>query len=86
VKVKAVPAVAVAGALTMKWVAVVPAPLTVMVLLVPMMLAVTVSVAVSVWGPAVCRVALKVPVPAVKVLLAGRLAVPSLLVKWTVPV
>src|SRR5438034_1285222 len=46
VKLKALPAVAVAGALTVKWVAV--AALTLMALLVPVMLLVTVSVAVSV--------------------------------------
>jgi len=61
------------------------AALTVIVLLVPVMLVVTVSVAVIVWLPAVLSVALKVPVPLVSVLLAGRLALPSLLVKCTVP-
>ena len=46
----------------------------------------TVSVAVKVCTPAVFSVALKVPVPLVKVLLAGRTAWASLLVKCTVPV
>ena len=61
------------------------AALTAMVLLVPVIELVTVSVAVIVWLPAVFRVALKVPAPLVRVLLAGRVAWPSLLVKWTVP-
>ena len=52
----------------------------------PVIELVTVSVAVIVWLPAVLSVALKVPVPLVKVLLAGRTAAPSVLVKWTVPV
>ena len=56
-----------------------------MVLLVPVIELVAVSVAVIVWLPAVFSVALKVPVPLVSVLLAGRTAWPSLLVKWTVP-
>jgi len=43
--------------------------------------AVTVSVAVMCWVPAVFSVALKVPVPLVRVELAGRTAWPSLLVK-----
>ena len=41
--------------------------------------------AVIVWLPAVLSVTLKVPVPLVSVLLAGRLAWLSLLVKCTVP-
>jgi hypothetical protein len=41
----------------------------------------TVSVAVTVWVPAVSRVAEKVPVPLVSVLSAGSTAAPSLLVK-----
>ena len=57
-------------ALTTKWVA--AAALTVMVLLTPVMLLVAVSVAVSVWLPAVFKVALKVPAPLVNVLLAGN--------------
>ena len=42
---------------------------------------ITVSVAVIVWLPAVFSVALNVPVPLVSVLVAGRRAWPSLLVK-----
>ena len=49
-KVKAAPAVALLGALTVKWVA--AAALTAMLLLVPVMLLVDVSVAVIVWLPA----------------------------------
>ena len=70
VSVKALPAVAVAGALTTKWVA--AAALTVMVSLVPVIELVAVSVAVIVWLPAVLSVALNVwtplslPVPDVK--------------------
>ena len=60
--------------------------LTTMVLLAPVMLLVTVSVAVMVWLPAVFRLAAKTPLPPVKVVLAGRPACVSLLVKWTVPV
>ena len=41
--------------------------------------------AVNVWLPAVTSVALKVPVPLLSVLLAGKAAAASLLVKWTVP-
>ena len=53
--------------------------------LVPAIEPVTESVAVMVWLPRVLSVALKVPVPLVSMLLAGRLAAPSLLVNWTVP-
>ena len=53
--------------------------------LVPVIEDVPESVAVIVWLPVVLRVALKVPVPAVRVVLAGSVAAPSLLVKWTVP-
>src|SRR5262245_50767457 len=45
----------------------------------------TVSVTVSDCVPAVSRVALKVPTPAVSVLLAGSTALASLLLKVTVP-
>ena len=45
-----------------------------MALLVPVRLLVAVSVAVIVWLPLVFSVALKEPVPLVKVLLAGKLA------------
>ena len=58
---------------------------TVMPLWVPLMELVTVSVAVIDWLPAVRSVALKVPVPLVKVVLAGTLACGSELVKCNVP-
>ena len=61
------------------------AALTRMELLVPVMELLAVSVPVMVWLPTVLRVALNVPVPFVSVLLAGRPAWPSVLVKWTVP-
>ena len=80
---KAVPAVAVTGAVTVKCVA--AAGLTVMAFVVPVIELVAVSVAVMVWLPAVFSVAEKVPVPAVSVLLAGSEAAASLLVKCTVP-
>jgi hypothetical protein len=44
------------------------------------------SVAVIVWGPKLLRVAVNVPVPLVRVVSAGRIAAPAVLVKWTVPV
>jgi len=53
--------------------------------LVPVMLPVTVSAAVIVRLPAVFRVATKEPVPLVRVASAGRVALPSVLVKCTVP-
>ncbi len=59
--------------------------LTLMPPWVPLIELVTVSVAVIYWLPAVRRVALKVPLPLVKVVLAGRLAWLSELVKWSVP-
>jgi hypothetical protein len=61
------------------------ASVTAIALLVPVMLEVIVSVAVMVRLPAVLSVALNVPAPLVSVASAGRLAAPSLLVKWTVP-
>jgi hypothetical protein len=66
---KATPAVALDGALTEKWVA--AAGLTVIEPLDPVTADEAVSVAVSRWLPAVRRVALKVAVPLVRVLLAG---------------
>src|SRR5437868_3174734 len=54
-----------------------------MVLEVPVNVEFDVSVAVMVWLPAVTRVAVKVAVPLVSVALAGRVALPSELVKWT---
>jgi hypothetical protein len=53
---------------------------------VPVMLAVTVSVAVTVWLPVVLNVTGNVPVPFVSVVFAGSTANPSVLVKCTVPV
>jgi hypothetical protein len=50
------------------------------------MLLETVSVAETVCAPAVLSVAEKVPTPFVSVALAGKTALPSVLVKWTVPV
>ena len=71
-------------ALTTKWVA--AAALTVMVLLTAVMLLVAVSVAVSVWLPAVLSVTLKVPTPLVSVAVGRQQGgAVSLLVKCTVP-
>jgi hypothetical protein len=81
---KAVPAVTVpVEATTVNVLA--PAGLTLIELVLPVMVLVTVSVAVIVRLPLVRRVALKVPVPLVRVVSAGSVAWPSLLVKWTVP-
>ena len=44
------------------------------------------SVAVMPWVPAVLRVAAKVPVPLIRMASFGRVAWPSVDVKWTVPV
>ena len=68
----ALPAMEVAGAETRKWVSA-PA-LTKIGPLVPVMPGATVSVADNVWVPAVLKVMLKTPWPAVKVALAGRMA------------
>ena len=54
--------------------------------LVPVMEAVVVSVAVTVWRPSVLRVTENVPVPATRAKLVGRVAAVSLLVMATVPV
>ena len=83
VKLNALPAVADAGADTAKCVAV-PA-VTLIEFDVPVIEAVTVSVAVMVCAPAVFSVAENVPVPLVRVVFAGNTAAPSLLVKCTVP-
>jgi hypothetical protein len=53
---------------------------------VPVIEAVAVSVAVTVWVPAVFNVPEKVPVPFVKLEFAGSTAWPSVLVKLTIPV
>ena len=84
VKLKAVPLLAFPGAETAKCVAV--AAFTAMSEDVPLMEAVTVSLAVMVAKPDVLRVAEKFPAPFVSVEFAGRIAAPSLLVKCTVPV
>jgi hypothetical protein len=52
---------------------------------VPVRDAVTVSVALMVWLPEVLSVAEKDPVPFVSFESAGRVALPSVLEKWTVP-
>jgi hypothetical protein len=84
VKLKEVPAAAVAGTLTDKLLAA-PA-LTLIELEVPLIEALTVSVAVMVCEPAVFNVAEKTPVPFVNVELAGEMtAWASLLVTCTVP-
>lgn len=80
---KALPAEAVAGAVTTKCVP--DAALTAMFGDVPVMDAVAVSVAVIVCAPSTLKVAEKVPTPPVSVASAGRVALPSVLVKWTVP-
>ena len=84
VKLKAVPAVTVVGADTEKCVA---APgLTVIVFEVPVMLGVTVSVAVIVCGPAVLSTKLNCPTPLSRVLSPLALMnCGSVLVRWTVP-
>jgi len=56
-----------------------------LVLPLPVMLLVTVSVAVMVWGPVVARVTVKIPVPLARVELGGRVAEPSDDVILTVP-
>ena len=81
VKLKAVPAVAAAGAETTKWLAALEVTLT---------LAAPVIAGHRIGGgdrlePDVFSVTEKVPAPLVKVLLAGSTAGPSLLVKCTVP-
>src|SRR5207247_7554508 len=80
---KALPAVAEAAAFTRKCVAAVW--LSSIVLLVPVIEVLAVSVAVMVWLPVLLSVALKLPVPLLRVLLAGNTALPSVLVKCTVP-
>jgi hypothetical protein len=69
---------------TWKWVA---APeITPIAFDVPVIVAVTVSVAVTVWLPTVLNVTEKIPVPLVSVVFAGSTAEGSVLVKCTVPV
>ena len=80
----ATPTVANPGIVTKKWVAS-PEP-TVIELDVPVIVEVTVSVAVTVWVPSVFSVTWNPPDPVVNVAFAGRTAAPSLLVICTVPV
>ena len=84
VKLKAVPAVTVAGADTEKWLAPEP-PLTVIDVEVPLIEAVIVSVAVIVWSSAVFRVTEKDLVPFTSIESAGSMAWASVLVKCTIP-
>jgi hypothetical protein len=79
VKLNAVPAVAEAGAETVRWVA--GALETTIEFEVPVIDEVTVSVAEIVRLPAVLSVAENVPTPFVKVESAGRTGDPSVLVK-----
>jgi hypothetical protein len=79
----ATPAVAEAGALTSYWVA--DPAMTKTLPDVPVMSAVVVSVAVTVWLPAVFRVNWNIPVPFDRTESAGRLAAASELVKCTMP-
>ena len=83
VALNAAPAVAVAGVVRLKCVA--AAAEVLIAPLVPTIELVTVSVAVTVRLPAVCRVTENVPVPAVRELLAGSTAAPSVLLNCTVP-
>ena len=80
VKLNAEPAVADAGALTVKCVA--AAGLTLMLFDVPVIDDATVSVAVIVCEPAVLSVALKVPTPLLSVELTGSVAAPSVEVNY----
>ena len=83
VKLKAVPAVATDGAVTLRCVP--TAALTAIVFEAPVIDAVTVSLAVSAWLPAVFSVADKALTPLVSVEFAGNDACPSILIKCTVP-
>ena len=58
---------------------------TVMAAVAARMLVESVSETVKVWMPAVFKVMLKTPVPEVSVALAGGVAWPSEMAKWTVP-
>ena len=83
VKPKLVPAVPLAGAVMRRRAA--AAPLTVIVPELQWIVPVTVSVKGMVWLPAVFNVAENVPAPFVNGPSEGKAAVPSLLVKCTVP-
>ncbi len=78
-KLKAEPAVTLEDALMAKWLA--AAAATEMLLLVPLIEELAMSVALTVWFPALLRMALKLPVPLVKELSAASTAWPSLLLK-----
>ena len=88
VTLTAVPAAAVAGALTTNLdpLKAMSAALTVIAAEVPVAAAVTVSAAVTVLVPAVLSVTARVPVPLVSVVSAGRTAAPSVEERCTVPV
>ena len=77
------PALTVAGALTVKCVA--KAACTVIALLPPLRVLLCLSVAVRVALPAVTRVALKAPTPPVRVVPGGRVAAVSVLAYDRVP-
>ena len=87
VTLTAVPAVAVDGALTTNREpgAEMPTGVTAMPLEIPVAALTTVSDTVTVRIPVVFRVTAKVRVPLVSVVLAGRVAAPSLEAKCTVP-
>ena len=76
------PAVAVPGTETTSCVA---GPCATLMLAVTEMDESSVSVAVTVWVPAVLSVTEKTPAPLVSVVSPGKAALPSVLVKWTVP-
>jgi hypothetical protein len=80
----AVPAIAVGGALTKKWIEG-SASKTMIGSEEPAIPGATVSVAVIVWEPTEFNVAENVPVPFMSVPSGGRNAAGSLLVKCTVP-
>ena len=61
------------------------APITLTALLVPVMPLAWLSVATSVWLPAVTKVAVKLPLPPINMPLAGNIAALSLLENVTVP-
>jgi hypothetical protein len=84
VKLNAVPAVVFAGAETKKCVA--GPALTLIVAEVPVIEALTVSIAEMACGPVVLSVAEKFPTPLVRVELPGSTAATSVLMKCTVPV
>ena len=80
----ALPATALAGAVTTNCEA--AAAVTFTAPLVPVSKLLAVSVAVIVWLPAVFRVTVNVAEPLISLALAGKTAAGSLLLNWTVPV